>query len=71
MLQGIIDLLAVKDGKAIIVDYKYSGKSKEDLILTYQKQLKLYKKAVEDVLGVQVEKTAIVSLIGAEVIEID
>ena len=66
LLQGVIDLLAINGDKAIIIDYKYSGKSKENLIKTYAKQLKLYKYAVENSLKIKVEKTYIVSLLSGE-----
>ena len=70
LLQGVIDLLAVKGDRAIIIDYKYSSKDKESLKNTYAKQLALYKYAVEKALGVKVEKTVLVSLKNAEFIEL-
>ncbi len=71
LMQGVIDLLAVKDGDAIIIDYKYSGKSKEKLLQTYAKQLRLYKRAVEVSLGISVSRTALVSLLSGETVEVD
>ena len=71
LMQGVIDLLAVKDDKAIIIDYKYSGKSKDNLLKTYAKQLKLYKYAVETSLQVKVIKTAIVSLLSGETVVVE
>ncbi|MBO5285520.1 MAG: UvrD-helicase domain-containing protein [Clostridia bacterium] len=71
LMQGVIDLLAVKDDKAIIIDYKYSGKSKDSLLKTYAKQLKLYKYAVETSLQVKVIKTAIVSLLSGETVVVE
>ena len=70
LLQGIIDLLCVKNGSAIILDYKYSKKDGETLKQDYQKQLKLYSYAVETVLNLKVEKTYIVNLLSGEVINI-
>ncbi len=70
MLQGVIDLLCVKDGVARIYDYKYSTKSKESLILSYKKQLEYYKYAVEKALNLKVEKTVLISLLNGEFIEI-
>ena len=62
LVQGIIDLLAVKGDKAIIVDYKYSKKSVSHLKETYAYQLALYKKAVEKTLKLKVEKTILFNL---------
>lgn len=62
LVQGIIDLLAVKGDKAIIVDYKYSKKSIRHLKETYAYQLALYKKAVEKTLKLKVEKTILFNL---------
>ena len=63
LVQGIIDLLAVKDGNAVIVDYKHStilhGK---DLIKKYEKQLRLYKTAVEKVLKLKVNECYLVNI---------
>ena len=69
LLQGVIDLLAINDGKAVIVDYKYSLKGEENLIKTYKKQLSLYKEAVERSLKVKVERTVIISLLYSKAID--
>ena len=51
LFQGAIDLLAVfKDGKAWIIDYKFSVKDEETLKKEYAPQLELYKKAVARIL---------------------
>ena len=51
LIQGIIDLLAVKEEEAIIIDYKHSSTVSEGaLINRYKKQLELYAYAVEKVL---------------------
>ena len=62
VVQGTIDLLAIKDGRAVIVDYKFSVKEDEELVKRYAKQLELYKRAVEISLDAKVEKTVIVNL---------
>ena len=46
LVQGAIDLLARTEDGYLIIDYKYSRKSDEELIETYRRQLELYKKAV-------------------------
>ena len=50
LVQGVIDLLAVKGDEAVIVDYKASMKNAEHVAETYRAQLILYKKAVERIL---------------------
>lgn len=62
LLQGVIDLLAIKDGKAVIADYKYSEKGRETLKARYKKQLDLYAYATEKVLGLKVEKKILVNV---------
>ncbi len=52
LVQGAIDLLAVGKFGVKIIDYKYSDKSDGYLKSTYEKQLKLYKKAASVILGV-------------------
>jgi ATP-dependent exoDNAse (exonuclease V) beta subunit len=71
LVQGVIDLLAIKENEAIILDYKYSKKGKEALIKTYKKQLDLYALAVENSLNVKVVKKAILSLVSGEIVFID
>ena len=70
LIQGIIDLIAVKDGKVILVDYKTSCHSREQLKKDYSMQLNLYKKAIEKCLNLVVEKSYILSLITGELVEI-
>ena len=53
LLQGAIDLLAeTKDGY-LIIDYKYSRKTDEQLLSSYSRQLALYKKAVALIMRVE------------------
>jgi len=70
MLQGVIDLLAIDGDKAYIIDYKYSGKSPENIVKTYAKQLSLYKTAVENALKIKVEKTVILNLFYGQQIDV-
>ncbi len=46
IVQGIMDLLAVKGTEAIIVDYKTTRLSREDLVQKYRQQLRLYAQAL-------------------------
>ncbi len=70
LVQGIIDLLLVKNGKAIIIDYKYSGADKETLKNRYFKQLELYAYAVEKVLKLKVERAVLFNIKSQETVEI-
>lgn len=70
LLQGVIDLLAIKDGKAVIVDYKYSVKSKEALLKSYSTQLDLYEYATKTILGVNVTAKIIVNLLSGETVSV-
>ena len=65
LAQGIIDLYYInQDDELVLVDYKTDfvedGKENE-LVSKYQKQLDLYKKALEDALNRQVDKVYIYS----------
>ncbi len=71
LIQGVIDLLAVKDGKAQILDYKYSVHGEKVLKQRYSKQLELYSYAVENVLGLEVTKKIIVNIFNGDLIEIN
>ncbi len=62
LVQGVIDLIAVKDDDVIIIDYKYSGKNAENLKKTYFKQLDLYAYAAEKALNKKVSKKVLVNL---------
>lgn len=70
LLQGVIDLLAVKDGKAVIVDYKYSSLNAESMKKRYKKQLELYAYAAEKILGVKTERKIILNLYSGETAEV-
>ena len=66
LVQGIIDLYyRNQEGKLVLVDYKtdYVEEGKEqELILTYQKQLELYKKGLEEAYKEKVEKVYLYSV---------
>lgn len=69
LIQGICDLIIIKGEEAILVDYKYSNLSENSLIKKYQKQLELYKKAIEYGLGKKVDKAYILSIKNANLIK--
>ena len=66
LVQGIIDLYFInQDNEVVLVDYKtdYVEKGKEDeLVEKYKKQLEIYKKALEQALGKNVDKCYIYSV---------
>ena len=70
LIQGIIDLLAIKEDKAIVVDYKYSKKGKDALLATYSRQLNLYADAVSTILNKKIEQKMIVNIFSGEVYNI-
>lgn len=71
LVQGIIDLLAVKDDEAIILDYKATGKSREEMLGKYKTQLEIYKKAVEKVMKLKVKKTILFNVFTCETVEVE
>ena len=53
-MQGVIDVLAVKDGEAIIIDYKTNQNTTvEKLIKNYASQMKYYVEAVKKAINVK------------------
>ena len=73
LVQGIIDLYFVnQDGSIVLVDYKtdYVEKGKEnELVEKYRKQLEIYRKALEQALGKNVDKCYIYSVYLEKLIE--
>ena len=67
LVQGIIDLLAIKGDEAIIADYKFSSLARsEDLVLRYEKQLRLYALAVKKVLNKKIVGLYLVNIYSAK-----
>jgi ATP-dependent helicase/nuclease subunit A len=59
LIQGIIDLLFEENGEIVLVDYKSGGSSYSDEALVkakYEKQINLYKEAVESILNKSVKE---------------
>jgi ATP-dependent helicase/nuclease subunit A len=66
IVQGIIDLVAYNDkGEAILVDYKYSSASCQEIYTRYSKQIDIYALAIERVLKKKLVKK-VVYLIGKD-----
>jgi len=75
LVQGIIDLYYInKDDMLVLVDYKTdyveNGKEKE-LVLEYQEQLMLYKRALQEALHRNVDKVYLYSVYLDRAIEVD
>ena len=73
LVQGIIDLYGItEDDKIILLDYKTDFvNSENELIKKYQKQLSIYKEALEEALGKQVFEVYIYSIFLNQEIKID
>lgn len=59
LVQGVIDVLAIGGGKAVIVDYK-TGRDTDKI--SYKKQLGFYAEAVKRILGYTVERKYIYAI---------
>ena len=77
IIQGVIDAFTVEDDKFIVVDYKTDGvlkygaeKGRAQLIDRYKNQLKLYSRAISEILGKTCDGMFIYSFDLSEVIEI-
>ena len=63
ILQGAVDLAFVEDGEIVIVDYKTDRvKDPYELVQRYSEQLRLYKGAMEECLGLPVKECLIYSV---------
>ena len=69
LVQGVIDAYYITGDKIVILDYKTDKvDSKEELILRYQKQLKYYAKALEQITGLKALRLYIYSFgLGCEI----
>lgn len=71
LVQGICDLIAIKDDKAILIDYKITTIEKdEDIVKAYKTQMDLYKGAIENVMKLKVEKVLIINVLQQRTIEV-
>ncbi|MCI9031431.1 MAG: UvrD-helicase domain-containing protein [Clostridia bacterium] len=66
LVQGVIDLLAVDEDGAIVIDYKTGGNVKRK---SYAAQLALYARAVGNILGIKVKSCLICALDLGEIFE--
>ena len=63
LVQGVIDLMAVRGNECVIVDYKYSSHGEEQLVRTYAPQLKIYAAAAKRLPGVEKVTAYIVNIL--------
>ena len=70
LVQGVIDLLAIDQTEACIIDYKYSSLTPKSLEQKYKKQLDIYKDAVQNALKIKVKDTVLINLFSGDVINI-
>ena len=72
IVQGVIDLIVIRDDGVCIIDYKTNrGVSKSELSDMYRLQLKLYSIAFEKATNLKVTKKFLYSFALGELIEID
>ncbi len=72
LIQGVIDLIVEDTDGVTLIDYKLSKiEDEKDLVKKYTKQLYLYKKAIQESMGVKVNKTYIVNILQEKIIPID
>ena len=71
LVQGVCDLIIIKNNKTILVDYKFSNLNESSLINKYYKQLLLYKKSATYALGRQIDECYILSLKPCKLIKVD
>lgn len=65
VVQGIVDLYLIEDGEIILLDYKsdYAKKGEEEvLVRRYEKQIKSYRRALEQMTGKKVKEAYLSSL---------
>ena len=71
IVQGILDLLYEKDGKAVIIDYKTDFvKDEQTLVSRYKIQLEMYEKAVKKIRGLETSHKYIYSFCLEKFIEV-
>ena len=69
VVQGIVDFLALGENDAVLIDYKYSFRKKEDVKRTYAPQISLYARAIESFYGIKIKIKGIINLTDGTLIE--
>lgn len=70
LVQGAIDLMAVKGKECVLVDYKYSSHSAERLKEDYLPQLKVYAAAARRAAGVERVEAYLVNILREEAVKV-
>ena len=70
VIQGAVDLLAVGEEEAFIIDYKYSTLTPESMLQKYSKQLEVYSRAFTLTTGMPVKKALLVNLFTGDVVKV-
>ncbi|MDD4275635.1 MAG: helicase-exonuclease AddAB subunit AddA [Clostridia bacterium] len=71
LIQGVVDLIIIKDNSAIIVDYKTTrANSFEDLAKIYFTQLNIYAQATSEALNISVKSAYIYSFVFNKLIKV-
>lgn len=72
LIQGVVDMYIKSDTQNVIIDFKTDRVSSDDeLIEKYEKQLKIYKRALEVAYNINVDKTYIYSFALEKLIEVN
>lgn len=70
LLQGVVDLIFIKEGRVTVVDYKTDEFLDENRIKMYKTQLDLYAVATEKILGKKVDKKYLYMLKQKRMVEV-
>lgn len=71
IIQGIIDLVVIKDGQTFLIDYKTNRTKNEDLLIkNYALQLDIYSQAFEKATNIAVNKKFLYSFYMGKLIEV-
>lgn len=72
VIQGIIDLVVVKDGNAYLIDYKTNKTNNEDFLRSnYSLQLEIYSQAFEKATNIAITKKFLYSFCMGKLIEVN
>ena len=67
IVQGVVDLIAIKNNEATIIDYKTGNFYSRTNLAKYTQQISLYAQAIEKSFNICVSKRAIVAIEQGEV----
>ena len=70
VVQGVVDLVIIRNNSIIIVDYKLTNRSAQSIISAYKTQLELYAKAMSSALGLPVSEAYIIKLTTSQLIKV-